>query len=46
MSIRRKMEKIKEIVRILYKIDPCDNVDINSYEYKFILHLYFSLKKH
>jgi len=36
MSIRRKMEKIKEIVRILYNIDPCDNIDINSYEYKFI----------
>ena len=27
------MEKIKEIVRIIYGID---NVDINSYEYKFI----------
>ena len=30
------MERIKEIVRIIYKIDPCDNVDINSFEYKFI----------
>ena len=32
----RKMERIKEIVRIIYNIDPCDNVDINSFEYKFI----------
>ena len=30
------MERIKEIVRILYKIDPCDNIDINSFEYQFI----------
>ena len=30
------MERIKEIVRILYNIEPCDNVNINSYEYKFI----------
>lgn len=30
------MDRIKEIVRILYNIDPCDNVDINSFECKFI----------
>ena len=30
------MDRIKEIVRIIYNIDPCDNVDINSFEYKFI----------
>ena len=36
LTNRRKMEIIKEIVRIIYNIDPCDNVDINSFEYKFI----------
>ena len=36
LTNRRKMDKIKEIVRILYNIDPCDNVDINSFECKFI----------
>lgn len=30
------MDKIKEIVRILYNIVPCDDVDINSFECKFI----------
>ena len=30
------MDRIKEIVRILYNTDPCDNVDINSFECKFI----------
>ena len=30
------MERIKEIVRIIYNIDPCDNIDIDSFEYKFI----------
>ncbi len=33
LTNRRKMERIKEIVRIIYNID---NVDINSFEYKFI----------
>tara|TARA_A100001015_G_scaffold263283_1_gene310145 strand:- start:1249 stop:1785 length:537 start_codon:yes stop_codon:yes gene_type:complete len=33
LTDRRKMERIKEIVRIIYNID---NVDINSFEYKFI----------
>tara|TARA_Y100000389_G_scaffold197526_1_gene232282 strand:+ start:5678 stop:6199 length:522 start_codon:yes stop_codon:yes gene_type:complete len=33
LTNRRKMERIKEIVRIIYNVD---NVDINSFEYKFI----------
>ena len=33
LTNRRKMDRIKEIVRIIYNID---NVDINSFEYKFI----------
>ena len=36
LTNRRKMDRIKEIVRILYNINPCDYVDIDSFEYKFI----------